>query len=107
MCSSDLSLYNNFKLPKNWKKQIREIFSYYDKHGIYYPEFRLQNILVLNKKITFVDFGLAEMRGNADNSENCERFISYLSILKKKFKDNKGLDRRHQLIFNFLNNKNI
>ena len=101
------SLYNNFKLPKNWKKQIREIFSYYDKHGIYYPEFRLQNILVLNKKITFVDFGLAEMRDNADNSENCERFISYLSILKKKFKDNKGLDRRHQLIFNFLNNKNI
>ena len=62
---------------------------------------------VLNKKITFVDFGLAEMRDNADNSENCERFISYLSILKKKFKYNKGLDRRHQLIFNFLNNKNI
>jgi GR25 family glycosyltransferase involved in LPS biosynthesis/tRNA A-37 threonylcarbamoyl transferase component Bud32 len=98
------SLYNHFKLPKNWKKQIREIFSFYDKNGIYYPEFRLQNILVLDKKITFVDFGLAQMDVNVDNSENCEKFISYLSILKKKFKVNKDLNRRHQLIFNFLKN---
>jgi len=98
------SLYDRFKLPRNWVEQITKIFEDLTKQNIYYPEFRLQNILVKNKEISFVDFGLAEIRGNCDNSENLEKFIKYLSLLEEKFTTIKDLDERQRLISTFLKN---
>ncbi len=99
------SLYNNFKLPKNWKKQIKEIFSHLTSNKILYPEFRLQNILVLENKISFIDFGLAKFDDNADNSFNCQRFLKLLDLMNKKFKNNKN--KVHQLSGTLLDNENL
>jgi predicted Ser/Thr protein kinase/GR25 family glycosyltransferase involved in LPS biosynthesis len=98
------SIYNDFNLPKDWKEQITNIFSELNDNGIFYPEFRLHNILVLDGKISFVDFGLAEFRNNCDNTENVEKFIKYLSLLEDKFKVVIDLDDRHRLISTFLKN---
>jgi predicted Ser/Thr protein kinase len=92
------SLYNDFNLPKDWKDQITNIFSKLTDKGIYYPEFRLHNILVLDNKITFVDFGLAKHIDRCDNSENFEKFIKYLSIIEERFKTIHDLDDRQRLI---------
>jgi predicted Ser/Thr protein kinase len=100
------SLYDDFNLPEDWKDQIREAFEEFDREGVYYPEFRLQNILVNFGKITFVDFGMAELSGKS-NSENCERFLSLLNILHEKFKTVPELDRRHALINTFFRNLNL
>jgi GR25 family glycosyltransferase involved in LPS biosynthesis/tRNA A-37 threonylcarbamoyl transferase component Bud32 len=100
------SIYNNFKLPKDWKDQITNIFSELTKNGIFYPEFRLQNILVLDNKISFVDFGMAEFRDKCDNTVNLEKFIKYLSLLDEKFKLVIDLDARQRLISTFLKNVN-
>ena len=98
------SIYNDFNLPDDWKQQITNIFSELTDNGIFYPEFRLQNILVLNGKISFVDFGLAEFRNDCDNTENVEKFIKYLSLLDDKFKTVTDLNDRHILISTFLEN---
>lgn len=92
------SLYNDFNLPKDWKKQIEEIFSKLDSKGIYYPEFRLHNILVLDNKISIVDFGLAHYNENCDNTNNKDRAIKYLSLLEERFKSVDDLDERQRLI---------
>jgi GR25 family glycosyltransferase involved in LPS biosynthesis/tRNA A-37 threonylcarbamoyl transferase component Bud32 len=98
------SLYDNFNLPTDWKEQIANIFSELTENGIFYPEFRLQNILVLDGKISFVDFGLAEFRDECDNTENLNKFIEFLSLLEGKFKVITDLDARHRLISTFLKN---
>jgi GR25 family glycosyltransferase involved in LPS biosynthesis/tRNA A-37 threonylcarbamoyl transferase component Bud32 len=98
------SLYDDFNLPIDWKEQITNIFSELTENGIFYPEFRLQNILVLDGKISFVDFGMAEFRDKCDNTENLNKFIKYLSLLEDKFKDITDLDVRHRLISTFLKN---
>jgi predicted Ser/Thr protein kinase/GR25 family glycosyltransferase involved in LPS biosynthesis len=98
------SIYNDFNLPNDWKKQITNIFSELTDSGIFYPEFRLHNILVLDGKISFVDFGMAEFKDKCDNTENLEKFIKYLSLLEDKFKDVIDLDARHRLISTFLKN---
>jgi predicted Ser/Thr protein kinase len=98
------SLYNDFNLPTDWKEQITNIFSELTKNGVFYPEFRLQNILVLDGKISFVDFGMAEFRYECDNTENLNKFIELLSLLEGKFKDITDLDARHRLISTFLKN---
>ena len=98
------SLYNNFKLPKDWKEQIKEIFDSLTENKIYYPEFRLQNILVLNKKIKFVDFGLAEFKENVDNTENCNKFVKYLEVLNKRLKKTKDKNERYKLCTTLFNN---
>ena len=98
------SIYNDFNLPDDWKDQITNIFSELTDNGIFYPEFRLQNILVLDGKISFVDFGLAEFINNCDNTENVGKFIKYLSLLDDKFKTVTDLNARHILISTFLEN---
>jgi len=100
------SLYNDFNLPQDWKEQITNIFDELTDNGIYYPEFRLQNILVLNGKITFVDFGLSELRTDCDNTDNLNKFISYLSLMEERF-TGLDLDERQRLISTFLLNKGI
>ena len=98
------SLYNDFNLPKDWEYQITNIFSELTKDGIFYPEFRLQNILVLDGKISFVDFGMAHFRDKCDNQKNLEMFIKNLSLLERKFRIITDLDARHRLISTFLKN---
>jgi len=98
------SIYNDFNLPNDWKEQITNIFSELTENVIFYPEFRLQNILVLDGKISFVDFGMAEFRDKCDNTENLNKFIKYLSLLEDKFKVITDLDARHRLISTFLKN---
>jgi tRNA A-37 threonylcarbamoyl transferase component Bud32 len=98
------SIYNDFSLPINWKEQITNIFSELTENDIFYSEFRLQNILVLDGKISFVDFGLAEFRTECDNTENLNKFIELLSLLEGKFKVITDLDARHRLISTFLKN---
>jgi tRNA A-37 threonylcarbamoyl transferase component Bud32 len=98
------SIYNDFNLPDDWKNQITNIFSELTDNGIFYPEFRLHNILVLDGKISFVDFGMAEFSDNCDNTENLEKFIKYLGLLDDKFKVVTDLNARHILISTFLQN---
>jgi len=98
------SIYNDFNLPDDWKNQITNIFSELTDNGIFYPEFRLHNILVLNGKISFVDFGMAEFIDNCDNTENLEKFIKFLGLLDDKFKVVTDLNARHILISTFLQN---
>jgi len=98
------SIYNDFNLPDDWKYQITNIFSELTDNGIFYPEFRLHNILVLNGRISFVDFGMAEFIDECDNTENVEKFIKYLSLLDDKFKVVTDLNARHILISTFLEN---
>jgi hypothetical protein len=100
------SLYNDFNLPTDWKEQITNIFDSLTSSDIFYPEFRLQNILVLDGKITFVDFGLAEFRTDCDNTENLNKFIKYLSLMDERFKG-LDMDERHRLISTFSINKGL
>ena len=98
------SIYNDFNLPDDWKNQITNIFAELTDNGIFYPEFRLHNILVLGGKISFVDFGMAEFIDNCNNTENLEKFIKYLGLLDDKFKVVTDLNARHILISTFLQN---
>lgn len=100
------SLYYDFKLPHDWREQIRTIFDDFTQNGVYYPEFRLHNISVLDDKISFVDFGLAELNSACDNSENCDRFIGALELLEKKFFAVSSTEERHQLYRTFMFNTN-
>jgi GR25 family glycosyltransferase involved in LPS biosynthesis len=100
------SLYNDFNLPSDWKDQLKEIFTHFTENKINYPEFRLQNMLVLNDKITFIDFGLAEFVESADNTDNYNRFVKLLGILDDKFKTVTDIETRHRLISIFLKNMN-
>jgi len=98
------SLYDNFNLPEDWRMQITDIFNELTNNGIFYPEFRLQNILVLNKKITFVDYGLAEFKDLIDNTNNLNNFIKYLDVLNTRLSGVVDRNNKLQLITTFLNN---
>ena len=63
---------------------------------MFYPEFKLQNILVLNGKITFIDYGLARCC-DVDNSENCARFVKLLTVLNDRFSTVRDRDERYML----------
>ena len=103
------SLYNNFVLPEDWKEQICGIFHTMDANNIFYPEFKIQNFLVLDGKITFVDFGLAQdlKATHKYNNENCEKFIRLLSLLNEKFRNIQDREQRYQLYSAFIVNMNI
>ena len=100
-------LYNDFVLPEDWKEQITEIFLNMTNNGIFYPEFKIQNISVLDGKITFLDFGLAKHYESVDNTDNCNKFINLLSVLNKKFSGISDRERRRQLYSTFIDNMKI
>ena len=107
------SLYNDFTLPEDWKEQINDIFTELSNNGVFYPEFKIHNILVLNNKITLVDYGLAKIYYQdcqdtiVDNSVNRDKFINYLSILNDKFKNIYDKEQRYQLYSTFVENIKI
>ncbi len=98
------SLYNDFKLPKDWKEQVISIFRYFTDKGVCYPEFRLQNILALNGRLSFIDFGLASIDEGADNTDNCSRFIDLLGLMAKKFtgRSRDEIHELHSTLFNII-----
>lgn len=79
------SLYLNFDLPHDWEKQIKNIFDTLTENDIYYNEFNLKNIVVKNKNIKFIDFGLAKIKQGCNNNLNCEIFIDLLRQIQQKF----------------------
>jgi tRNA A-37 threonylcarbamoyl transferase component Bud32 len=100
------SLWDTFKLPYGWENQITILFTQLDNAKIYYPEFRLQNILIKNEKITFIDYGLATFDGR-NNKGNCQKFIQYLTKLEDKLKNVENRNTRLQLITTFFSNEGI
>uniref|UniRef100_A0A6C0EBJ5 Protein kinase domain-containing protein n=1 Tax=viral metagenome TaxID=1070528 RepID=A0A6C0EBJ5_9ZZZZ len=82
------SLFDKFMLPLDWEYQLANLFDTLTLNNIYYPEFNLKNIVVLNNTISFVDFGLASY-GNS-NSDNCKVFIELIELLREEFMKDKG-----------------
>ena len=104
------SLYNNFILPIDYKKQIINIFEKLDMNNIYYPEFNLNNIVILKDNISFIDYGLAEINKEFQtniNLENCKNFIEILQILQVRFKEVTDIKDIHILYNTFMNNMRI
>ncbi len=107
-----VSLHTEFNLPEDWKEQIKDIFDNLTKNNIYYPEFKLENILVLNNKISFVDYGLAKIQNNNKvnleiNQDNYNKFIDLLEKLNDKFKNITNREKRYELYFTFMQNINL
>ncbi len=100
------SLLDNFTLPSDWKNQICDIFDHLTKEKIFYREFRLENILIHNDKITFIDYGLS-FNGDIDNEENKIYFMHLLELFEARFKNVNDTNIRHQLYTTFMNNNRI
>ena len=111
------SLYDKFILPDDWKEQIYSIFTTLTSKNIYYPEFNLKNIVVLDNKISFIDYGLAKFNsdgdgdgdgdGSNDNTQNCNIFIELIELLNEKFKNIDDIHTRQVLYITFINNIRI
>uniref|UniRef100_A0A6C0EXW1 Protein kinase domain-containing protein n=1 Tax=viral metagenome TaxID=1070528 RepID=A0A6C0EXW1_9ZZZZ len=120
------SLYDKFILPDDWKEQIYSIFTTLTTKNIYYPEFNLKNIVVLDNKISFIDYGLAKFNsvgsvgsdgsdgngsdgsdGSNDNTQNCNIFIELIELLNEKFKNIDDIHTRQVLYITFINNIRI
>jgi hypothetical protein len=99
-----LSLYDNFYLPDDWQQQITDIFKQFDMNNIYYPEFNIKNITVLDNVISFIDFGLATIDGNVNNNNNCKKFIELLGILNEQFANIEDTKKRQIQYVIFTNN---
>jgi hypothetical protein len=100
------SLYNHFNLPKDWQQQIKNIFDKLTNNNIFYPEFALKNILILNNQITLIDYGLSSIN-TISNTENCNKFIDYLTILNNKLSNTSNRETIHQLYSTFTQNMKI
>ena len=116
------SLYNHFILPEDWKAQITNNFNSLTQNQIYYPEFNLKNIVYLNGKLSFIDYGLAsffnDINNTSHNIDNCNIFIELLTLLNDKFKtidsndsnDRNDINHTHKkklLYITFINNIKI
>ncbi len=109
-----VSLHTDFNLPEDWKEQIKNIFDNLTNNNIYYPEFKLENILVLDNKISFIDYGLASNKVNlasnqvnlANNQVNYNKFIDLLDKLNDKFKNITDREKRYELYHIFMQNVN-
>ena len=62
----------------------------------------MNNIVILDDKISFIDYGLAEIN-NINNENNCKNFITLLNILNNKFKNIEDITERHVSYHNFMN----
>ena len=100
------SLFNNFYLPNDYEQQIRHIFDDLTEKEINYPEFNLNNICVLNNKITFIDFGLAD-NNYKNNNNNCEIFLELLDKFNKVLKESNNINLFRVTYKTFINNVKI
>jgi len=97
------SLFDNFMLPHDWENQIRNIFQILDDNRIFYPEFNLKNILILNNRLYLIDYGLARICDES-NENNLLNFIEIINILREKFNEIKDVEQQHIFYNNFINN---
>jgi tRNA A-37 threonylcarbamoyl transferase component Bud32 len=104
MSNQGVSLYDSFSLPDNWQEQICFIFAQLDKCGVSYPEFNIKNILLLDGKLSFIDFGLAKICGDS-NRRNCDAFIDILTTLMERFKTCK--ERMKELYITYMENMRV
>ena len=102
-----MSLYDCFNLPKNWKEQLKILFQSLDDKKIFYPEFNLKNILILDEKISFIDYGLAKFDSSDNNNYNYINFLDILSILTNRLSKESENIYKHLLYSNFINNIKI
>jgi hypothetical protein len=102
-----ISLYDCFDLPKNWKKQLEILFQNLDDKKIFYSEFNLKNILILDEKISFIDYGLAKFDSSDNNKYNYINFLDILSILNNRLSKETENIYKHLLYSNFINNIKI
>jgi len=101
------SLYTDFVLPADWKEQISALFVSLTEANIYYPEFNLKNILLLDGQLTFVDFGLATLDGDKINVGNEKVFVGLLETLDNKFRTLDNPEQKRVLYSTFINNLKI
>ena len=101
------SLYTDFVLPADWKEQISALFVSLTEVNIYYPEFNLKNILLLDGQLTFVDFGLATLDGDKINVGNEKVFVGLLETLDNKFRTLDNPEQKRVLYSTFINNLKI
>lgn len=87
-----LSLYEDFRLPANWRSQLAAEFDLFTRCGIAYTEFNLKNICVGDgaQKLVLVDFGLADVAAAATaaadiNAAACEAFVALIEQIADKF----------------------
>lgn len=97
------SLFDNFMLPHDWENQIRNIFQILNDNRIFYPEFNLKNILILNNRLYLIDYGLARICDES-NENNLLNFIEIINILREKFNEIKDVEQQHIFYNNFINN---
>ena len=99
------TLYNKFILPLNYKEQINCIFDDLNSKNIYYPEFNINNIVVKDNEISFIDFGLCQiLEGEDINKENKTNFIELLEMLNNRFNEIDD-DKQRRILYNtFINN---
>lgn len=98
------SLYDNFVLPSDWKSQLRQLFDKLDEHHIYYPEFNLRNITVLNDKLSLIDFGLALNNSTQSNNNNYHVFTELLEKIQSKDFNKYSTDEKYMMYSTFINN---
>lgn len=106
MTYEGVSLYDDFRLPLDWRGQIVEIFGKLANYGINYPEFRLQNIVILKGRIKFVDYGLANEK-IIDSGINCDKFIMHLTRLNDRLQNISDIRERHRLIHAYNRNNGL
>ena len=108
-----ISLWDKFVLPEDWKKQLCEIFHNLTNNNILYPEFNLKNIVVLDGKLSLIDFGLSLFSENTTtttttttttNNDNYNIFIELLEILNDKFKELHTTEQIQLLYLTFIQN---
>jgi tRNA A-37 threonylcarbamoyl transferase component Bud32 len=101
------SLYTDFVLPADWKEQISSLFTTLSEANIYYPEFNLKNILLLDGRLSFVDFGLATLDADKMNADNEKVFVGLLETLDNKFRTLDNPEQKRVLYSTFINNLKI
>lgn len=97
------SLFDYFILPDDWENQMVKIFEILDENRVFYPEFNLKNILVLDKRLYLIDFGLARICDES-NKNNLSNFIELIRILREKFAEIRDVEQQHIFYNNFINN---
>ena len=103
-----ISLWDKFVLPEDWKKQLYDIFHNLTNNNILYPEFNLKNIVILDGKISLIDYGLCIFLENTNttinNDNNYKVFIELLEKLNDKFKELHTMEQNQVLYLTFIQN---
>lgn len=101
------SLYDHFELPLDWRGQISQMFAKLSNAGVYYPEFKLQNIVCNCGVLKLIDFGLACAHSPTDNDESCNAHLKHLANLENKFSTLTDRRSRQRLYHTYCRNHGL